>query len=225
MIRFRHILLALLLLATTTFGAQAQSGGLSLGVRGGHNVVFGSFSALHLRAIQRFADNLAVEAGVQYNTIGRTAVEARPSYSLEFAWGRVSAETLLAFANQTSINTLSAGVGAGLSTRWVGAKVGCYYRMFGGQGGQIVEPLNLYYEFSANLLPRREEWKLQLLATNCEMFELERHYQPTFIVECHHNPNSALGISFGLGCKPAGMFNLSADYYQSFAKMEVSYRW
>ena len=27
-----------------------------------------------------------------------------------------------------------------------------------------------------------------------------------------------MGITFAIGCKPAGMFNLSADYYQSFIR-------
>ena len=66
---------------------------------------------------------------------------------------------------------------------------------------------------------------MQLAITNCETFELERHYQPSFLAECRYYPGAKLGVTMSLGCKPAGMFNMSADYYQSFLKIGVCYRW
>ena len=54
---------------------------------------------------------------------------------------------------------------------------------------------------------------------------LERHYQPSFIALCSYDLNDYLGLSMGVGCKPAGMFNLSADYYQSFLNLGVCYSW
>ena len=63
------------------------------------------------------------------------------------------------------------------------------------------------------------------MITNCEIFELERHFQPTFIAEGTYCFKDHLGISLGIGCKPAGMFNMSADYYESFMNFGFSYRW
>ena len=69
------------------------------------------------------------------------------------------------------------------------------------------------------------KWDLFLSITNNELFELERHFQPSFIAECFYYPTQKIGVPFGLGCKPAGMFNMSADYYQSYLKTGLCYRW
>jgi hypothetical protein len=70
-----------------------------------------------------------------------------------------------------------------------------------------------------------ETWGLELIITNNERFELERHYQPSFIAQGSYELNDSLGLRMGIGCKPAGMFHLSADYYQSFLNLGVFYRW
>ena len=100
-----------------------------------------------------------------------------------------------------------------------------YQTIRGGRGGWITEPFNIYYELNVHLLKKVEDWKMELIITNNEMFELERHYQPSFIARCCHYPTDRLGISFGIGCKPAGMFHMSADYYQTYIKTGVCYRW
>ena len=97
--------------------------------------------------------------------------------------------------------------------------------MYGHVGESIKEPFNLYYELLINLLTMVEAWDLQLAITNSEIFELERHYQPTFLAQCRYDLNERLGLSMGIGCKPAGMFHLSADYYQSFLNLGVCYKW
>ena len=195
-----------------------------LGLRTGHNATFGCFAAASIQTIQNFSD-FNLQAGVQYNTIGKTAVEARPAYVKAFNWGKISAEALVAYTNLTSVNSISAGAGVGLSGKWIGGKLGYYYRMYGTSGSRIQEPFNIYYEIYANLLPMLDSWTLQLVITNNEVFELERHYQPTFIAQCRYDLKDSLGLSMGVGYKPSGMFHVSADYYQSFLNLGVYYRW
>ena len=88
----------------------------------------------------------------------------------------------------------------------------------------IKEPFNIYYELRGYLLSAVEDWDLDLVVTHSEIFELARHYQPSFIAECRHYPLPELGIIFGLGYKPSGMFNMSADYYQTFLNLGICYR-
>ena len=132
---------------------------------------------------------------------------------------------LMAYTNLASVNSFAAGAGAIYDYGRISAKLGYYYRVYGGHGSRITEPFNIYYELSVHLLQQIENWDIDLTLTNNETFELERHYQPSFIAECFHFPTSKLGIAFGIGCKPAGMFNLSADYYQSFIKTGICFRW
>ena len=224
MIRLR-LLLTLSLLAFCSSVLSAQDDELKVGLRAGHNAAFDGFAALSLETVQTIGQNISISGGLQYNTIGKTALEVRPAYNMNFNWGKVSAEVLAAYTNLTSINSFAAGAGACVDSKSISARLGYYYHIFGGNGGAITEPFNVYYELRAHFLRKLENWNLDLVITNCEIFELERHYQPSFIVEGSYYLMSRLGISLGLGCKPSGMFNMSADYYQSFLKTGVCYRW
>ena len=221
----RTLIILILMLASCGFVSKAQDDELKLGVRMGHNASLGNFAAVSLETIQSFNGNFVINGGVQYNTIGRTAVEASPAYTHDFEWGKLSTEILLTYTKMTSVNNFAAGAGIGLDGKWVDVKLGYYYRLFGNRRDTIEEPFNICYELCVNLLPMKEDWELDLLITNSETFELERHYQPSFIAQCSYYPLQHLGFSAGIGCKPAGMFHLSADYYQSFLKLGVCYRW
>lgn len=224
MSKLRHLFL-FLIVASVTLPLKAQDDMLKLGLRAGHNAVFGGFAAVSLESQYKFGNDFSLHGGLKYTTVGKTAVEARPSYFHDFAWGRISAEALLNYTNLTSVNSMAVGGGVGISGKWIGAKFGYFYRIYGGKEGKIEEPFNIYYELRANLLPMVDDWDLQLMITNCEIFELERHFQPSFIAEGTYYLKNHLGVSMGIGCKPAGMFNMSADYYETYLNLGFSYRW
>lgn len=83
----------------------------------------------------------------------------------------------------------------------------------------------MYYALRVRLLQENRAWNVHLTITNNEIFELERHYQPSFMAECFYYPTPKWGVSLGVGCKPAGIFNISSDYYQSYLKTGVCYKW
>ena len=222
--KFIHLFVLLLLVLTPRM-LKAQEDVLMIGLRAGHNATFGGFVATSLETHQTFCEEFSVSGGVQYSTIGRTAIEARPAYTMNLSWGRLSAEVMTAYTHLAAINSIAIGGGACVDCRRVNAKLGYYYRLYGGRGGWIAEPFNMYYELSACLLQKSEGWNMRLTVTNNEIFELERHYQPSFIAECSYRPARKLGVSLGIGCKPVGMFNMSADNYQTYLKTGVCYRW
>ena len=202
-----------------------KSDQIMFGIRAGHNAVFGNFSAVALQTEQILGDDFLLDAGVQYNTLGKVALEARQSYDIHFDWGELLPEAMVAYSNFSSINSLAIGAGAKAYFGRLSAKLGYYYHLYGNQANMITEPFNIYYEFCVDILHKMESWALDLILTNCEPFELERHYQPSFIAECHHAFGKNLSLSLGIGYKPSGMFNISADYYQSFIKTGLCYRW
>lgn len=205
--------------------ADAETSELKAGFRAGHNAVFGAFTAFSLEAMHSFTNEFSISGGGQYNTIGKTALEAIPAYHMNFKWGELSAEALLTYSNLTSVHNYTAGAGIKAIFGWLSAKLGYYYRIYGGNDSWITEPFNIYYELRANLLQRIERWDLELALTNCETFELERHYQPSYLAECLYEIGQKVVVSLGMGYKPAGTFNISADYYQTFIKTGVSFRW
>ena len=220
-----RLVLMLYLLTFCPFAIKAQDDEVMARLQAGHNAAFGGFAALSLESVMSFCEKMSVCGGVQYNTIGKTAVEIRPAYHVNLDWGKLSAEALATYTNLTQVNCLSVGAGACVDSKSISGRLGYYYRLFGGGGSTITEPFNIYYELRAHFLKKLENWNLDLVITNCEIFELERHFQPSFIAEGWYYPKSNVGITLGIGCKPAGMFNMSADYYQSYLKTGVCYRW
>lgn len=218
-------LFLLFILASFPIILNAQDDEIKVGLRAGHNAALGGFAAVSLETVQTFRSNFSINAGVQYNTIGKTTLEARPAYNIPFEWGKLSVEPMATFTNLGSTNSFTAGAGAAVASKGISARLGYYYRLYFGHGSKITEPFNIYYELRAHFLKKVDNWNLDLVITNCEAFELERHYQPSFIAEGCYYPAQKLGISFGIGCKPAGMFNMSADYYQSYIKTGVCYKW
>ena len=221
--KFRPLII--LLLTASPFFMNAQGNELKAGLRAGHNTAFGGFAAVSLETVQTFCENISINGGLQYNTIGKAAIEACPAYNFPFEWGKLSFESLFTYSKLSSINNFTAGAGTKLDSKHVGIRLGYYYRLYYGPGSRITEPFNIYYELRVHFLKKIEDWSLDLAITNCEIFELERHFQPSFIAEGSYFPSSKFGISLGIGCKPSGMFNMSADYYQSFLKTGVCYRW
>ena len=224
MIRLRYLILTILLVSSTyILGAQDRE--VSLKVSGGYNAPFGVFAATSLETHQPLCKNFHIDGGLRYSSIRTLAAEARPAFSKTYSWGKLTAEAILAYTNLSSVNNLSFGAGAGVFGKWIGFKLGYYYRLLGKAGNFINEPFNIYYELRANFLPMIEEWDLQFLITNSELCQLERHFQPTFIAQCSYYFPQHIGLTMGIGCKPAGMFNMSADFYESYLKLGVCYRW
>lgn len=230
--RYLEVRIAILTVILSAVFAEVAAGmepiksdKVMLGLRSGHNAVFGNFSAVALQTQQIFSNDFLLDAGVQYNTIGKIAVEARPLYDIHFHWGKLQSEAMIAYSNFSSINSLAIGAGAKAYFGRLSAKLGYYYHLYGNKSGKISEPFNIYYEFCVDIFHKIEKWALDLILTNCEPFELERHYQPSFIAECYHDFCKNLCLSLGVGYKPSGTFNISADYYQSFIKTGLCYRW
>ena len=211
------------MLGVLSVGAQERA--LSVSLRGGYNVVHGGFSAVSLAGDYGFESNLALRGGVQYSTIGRTAVELRPAYRYDVEWATLSARALVHYAGQNGYNNFAAGVGVGLERGNVFCTLGYYYRTILGGGGRIDEPVNFFYELGVELLPNVDEWNLQLIFTNSELCDLERQYQPSWIVRTGWQASENLGLTFDVNYKAAGMFNMSTDIYQLFIQAGLCYRW
>ena len=143
--KVRFKIIALLLVFFTSF-MQAQDSRLSFRLRAGDTTPFGGFAAVSADVNHSFENNFAVNGGVQYNTIGRTATEIRPAYSFELENGIISVTALLHYSHQSSIDNFAVGFGADYSYKWLFLTAGYYYRIYGCNGSYMKEYFNLFYQ-------------------------------------------------------------------------------
>lgn len=212
-----------LLLCVHTLSAQQNE--IMFAVKVGHNTLFSSFTAFSFDAKYSVGNNFSLRGGAQYNSYSRMAVELRPAYYRDIDRGRLSAEVLLGYVGQNNIGNLTLGGGATLDMHSMWATLGYYHRTMMRSGDRLTEPFNLYYEFGLRCLPNKEQWDVNAIISNSRIFELERHYQPSYIVEGWWYPKSAMGVMLSIDYKPAGVFNMASDYYQLYTKLGVCYRW
>ena len=104
-----------------------------------------------------------------------------------------------------------------------GVPQGAYSIRVDGEG--ICEPFNIYYELGICCIPKCKQWDLNLILTNSRHFEIERHYQPSFAIDTWWYPNDKFALQFGVNYKPAGIFNISSEFYQLYANIGVCYKW
>ena len=95
-----------------TGNLKAQNNEVAIGLRIGHNASFGGFAAASAEARGMIDEKFIIHGGAQYNTIGKVAAEARPSYFHDFSWGRLSAEAILSYTNFAPINSFAGAPGA-----------------------------------------------------------------------------------------------------------------
>lgn len=221
--RFRHILTLLFLSLCTLSHAQESMVGLNL--KGGNNATFGYYGALSIEGHHSMKDYFSVKGGIQCNTVGDFAAEARPAYFHDFAKGRLQIEALLHYAPSSSIHNYALGAGVGFAARYINVNLGYYYRGIASDGDSFCEPFNIYYEFGVSCLPSIPDWDLMVSITNSRLLELERHFQPSFTIDGWWYPSEKSGITLGVSCKPAGMFNITSDYYQLYINVGACYRW
>lgn len=221
----KRFLLFFSLIFTSISALYAQSGEVAIGIKGGHNAIFGPLAAASIETKYKHKDYFAIEGGAQYNTIGRVAAAVKPQYFHDFNFGRLYCEVMFEYTNQNQMNNYAIGCGATLDIRGLWVTIGYYHRTITLDNDKISEPFNIYYELGVHCLPKLDKWDLNIILTNCRTFELERHYQPSFAIEGWWYPTEKLGIQAGINYKPAGMFNISSDYYQFYANVGVCFRW
>ena len=224
MLKTKFFLIVSLLVCCCSF-ILAQDSGISFRLRAGDTTPFGGFAAVSADVNHSFENNFAVSGGVQYNSIGRTATEIRPAYIFDLENGSLRTKVLLHYSHQSSIDNFAVGFGADYSYKWLFLTAGYYYRIYGCNGSYMKEYFNLFYQGGLKCLPKVDKWDLNIYVTNCELFELDRHYQPSLMVQGWWYPNEWLGVNLGVSYKHTGMFGIASDYYQLYGSTGICYRW
>lgn len=202
-----------------------QGGVVSLDNRVGYNAIFGVYSNSSATIHYSMPRHFMMRGGLQYSSIERITAEVRPACFYDLDFGRLSAELLLHYDIQNSINNLCTGVGVGITTQYVWVNIGYYYRYMLSDGYYLDEPFNLYYEVGVNCVPRTTQWDLTVTLTNSSLYDLERLYLPSLQLDALWYPATALGMRVGVAYKLAGMFHISNDFYQAYINFGISYRW
>lgn len=76
----------------------------------------------------------------------------------------------------------------------------------------VFEPTMLY-GLEVFVRPQQSMWNLSFAVANFDRYQMERFFQPMFMVNSRVDINNLIRLNMGVECKPTGMFHLDASFY------------
>lgn len=90
----------------------------------------------------------------------------------------------------------------------------------------VSEPFNLLYNLEGYLFGRTaRKWNVGLRFSNYRLFRINHCSDPNYAVLGSYSVSPRLNLLIDVGVRPAGVFNLTAHYYESYFNMGVKYKW
>ena len=208
-------------------GAGRGEGGVAVEGRWGFNTHFGTWGSATVMARHTLPYNLRVRGGVRYTSFPAAGADLRPAWFHEFGCGRLVVEGTVSWMRQSRTDNICAGIGAGMELRRWWFMAGWYHRTISAAGYShtLSEPANLLYDVGVRVLAPESRWNILASLSNSSLLAVERAYQPTLAVRGLWYPGSRTGLWLEAAYKPAGLFNLSHNYYQSSLNIGFEYSW
>lgn len=207
--------------------AVRGQGGVALEGSWGYNTHFGQWGAAAVSARHAMPRHFQIRGGVRIISYPAFAADLRPAYFHELNCGRITAGPVVSWLHQSGTDNICAGIGAGMQMRHWSFSLGWYHRTIRAAGYRrgLTEPSNLLYEIAANVMPPEHRWNILAAITNSALTAVERAYQPTVALTGVWHPSTHTGIWLRAEYKPAGVFNMSHNYYQSSLNLGFEYAW
>lgn len=89
---------------------------------------------------------------------------------------------------------------------------------------RISENFNLIYQFSAYLKPHVHSWNIGISMTNIDYFIINQPTNPVFNLRAKYCSNKKLTWNLETWYKPAGVFNIYAQYFGYFVRGGVEWK-
>ncbi len=217
--------------------AQTQPGdtcyALSLHAGYGHNLTYGSTGNFDVDAFLPLTPHFEMQANIRTSTANFYAfgVQLRPKFALPvgemFLEDRLLARLFVGDAINEAVQTLSVGY----RMQYISVQVGMSCRFIIPQPYEwhstesiICEPFNVLYRVEGFVRPQSSAWNISLCAANIDNYQVERVWQPMFMVGGWYDINRHWRVRLSAACKPTGMFHLNAAYYAAEVRAGAEYR-
>ena len=237
--QFPLLVLLFFLAAAPALFAQSSraghSGAVSLSALGEYdcNATYGSQANFDLLADVPVGERFDCQPAVQFASAGiySAALQARTLFPV--GKGCIYLKDRFLFRDIARSNMYDACLGAsvGYYRPHLEAELGMFGRFMDALDrnwhsldGIMCEPFNCMYTLKGLLRPAGSGWNVSLALTNVDLFQMERMWQPIFILGGNWDCSERLEILADIVCKPTGMFHLNAETYSLTARAGITYR-
>ncbi|MBR1877467.1 MAG: hypothetical protein IJ814_00520 [Paludibacteraceae bacterium] len=197
------------------------------------NQTWGHHANFDVQALMPFNQHFEMEAKLQFSTanVHTGAVLLRPKFELPVGEMFVETDVLYKAVARNRMSDMTAALGVGYRMDYVSVTLGLFSRVFINWDRSIhtdetyvVEPFNLLYRLEVFCRPQNNPWNLSFMFSNVDDYQMERMWQPLFMVGAWYDATDHWRINLGVQCKPTGMFHLDASFYGATARAGFTYR-
>lgn len=87
-----------------------------------------------------------------------------------------------------------------------------------------IEPFNLLYRMEVFCRPQTSRWNISACVANIDDYQMERMWQPIFMLGGRYDINDHWRVLLQGECKPTGMFHLNATFYSAYIRTGFTYK-
>ena len=199
----------------------------------GYNFTWGHYGTLDVGARIPLNKNFEMDAAVQLSSANVYSVsfDARPLFPISKGEFYLDTRLLYKAMARNEVHDFTATFGVGYRMDYVDLQVGMSTRLMAdfnrdwhSEDEILVEPLGIIYNIEVFVRPQVSRWNLSFRFANFDDYQVERVWQPLFMIGGRFNPTEKLSVLLQAQCKPTAMFHLNASFYGAWARAGVAYR-
>lgn len=213
------------------FGEERYS--LSLMAEYGYNRTWEHMGNVDLYAHMPVVKNVQLDARVQYQSANLLtgALVVRPTFDLPVGQLFLETEVLYKGVLRNRMSDLCAALSLGWRFDYVSVQIGGFARVLDSwdrdwhsEDKYETEPFNLLYRLEVFARPQTNNWNLSLTVSNRDDWQMERMWQPLFMLNARYDINEHWRLHWEAETKITGMFHLNATFYAAYLRTGFSYR-
>lgn len=199
----------------------------------GYNSTWSHYANLEFMADMTIRKYFELDAALQLSTANIYAASVNLRTLFDLPVGQLYLEAFMPYKAivRNEMYEFTPSFNIGYRMDYVNVRLGAYYRTlesfhrnWHSEDEIVVEPYGLLYDLEVFVRPQTCKWNLSLQIANTDNFQIERVWQPMFMVKGRYSPVQNLYILLEAQLKITGMFHLDASFYDAKVKAGISYQ-
>ncbi len=188
---------------------------------------------LDIQALMPFNHYFEMETKLQFSSanVYTGALQLRPKFEVPVGEMFLETDIMYRALARNRIGDITAALAVGYRMDYVSVTLGVFGRVMDDwdrsmhtNDSYVVEPFNLLYRLEVFCRPQNNPWNLSFMVSNTDDYQMERMWQPLFMVGAWYDVTDHWRLDFGAQCKPTGMFHLNATFYGATFRTGFTYR-
>lgn len=187
----------------------------------GYNYTWSHYGWVDVAAFLPLNTYFEMDALAQLNiaNVYTVSLDMRPKFPMKV--GEIFLDTKLLYRAvvRNRIHDFTGGFSFGYRMDYVSVQIGIAGRLLEDMDvdwhtvNSIAFEPTMLYGLEVFVRPQQSKWNLSFAVANFDRYQMERFFQPMFMVNSRVDVNERIRLYAGVECKPTGMFHLDASFY------------